>query len=168
MLSQVGTPEKVLTNICETSLVKSPFELYELENCYHGGGHGMMMNESYDLEKALAVCDLLPKKSSACWGGVFMENVMGFVAGRMPESNSRFRSDDLLAPCDEIEEKYRDSCYVYHHVYLVDVYSTSARNLVEICLGAGDHTESCLRGLVRAARDGDLEIEGAVSLVFCG
>ena len=146
-------PEAVLTTICESHSSKSSFVSYERDNCYHGGGHGLMMNESYNLDRALAVCETLESKASACWGGVFMENVMGFVDGRVPEENSSFRGDRPLAPCDVVADKYRHSCYVYHHVYLVHSYSTSVDDLVSVCLGAGEYTTVCLRGLVRAVRD---------------
>ena len=150
---QAELPDVVLTTICESHSSKSSFESYERDNCYHGGGHGLMMNESYDLDRALAVCDLLSSKASACWGGVFMENVMGFVDGRVPEEHSSFDESNPLAPCDIVDEKYRNSCYLYHRVYLVHQYSDSVDDLVRVCLGAGDHVAVCLQGLVRAVRD---------------
>ena len=148
------SPIEALVSICETSSTSS-FESYERENCYHGGGHGVMMNESYDLEKALSICDeLLGDRQSDCWGGVFMENVGGFVGGRIEEEFNSFKPDVPLAPCNVVEDRYRDGCYLYHYVYLVEAYSTSPQDLLKLCLSAEGHVESCLQGVIRAVQAG--------------
>lgn len=53
-----------------------------LFQCVHGMGHGLTSLNGYDLEKALAGCDLLDAvwEQDACYGGVFMENIVQATA----------------------------------------------------------------------------------------
>ena len=144
-LSQVVSPGLALTSICDSFKEGS----YDKSSCYHGGGHGLMMNESYDLDRALSVCDSLPSYQSDCETGVFMENAIGFVAGRVPPERALFLpGENWLAPCDSIERKYRRYCYAYHfRNYLPYMYSARSDDLIAVCLGAGKDKETCLGGL---------------------
>ena len=148
-LLHVVSPVDALIGICEVSVGSD----HDKGNCYHGGGHGIMQNEGYDLNSALFVCDSLPDHQSICRTGVFMENAMGFVAGRIPEENNTFREDNLYAPCDAVEEKNRGVCYAYHHrIYLPSVISDfSVDSLVRLCLNGEEvDVEACFNGLFEA------------------
>ena len=147
-LSQVDSPASALISICD-SFGKNT---HDRGSCYHGGGHGLMMNESYDLDRALVVCRSLPAYQVDCYSGVFMENAIGFVAGRVPlEHNLFMPEENWTAPCDSLERRYRWYCYAYHHRnYLPYTYSAHSGDLVQLCLGAGEDVEVCLRGLAEA------------------
>lgn len=147
-MTKVDSPAEALISVCENMPAEPMFDRV---NCYHGGGHGMMMNESYNLDRALEVCDSLPDyfMRQNCWGGVFMENTNGFLGGRIEEEFNTFRPDNPLAPCDSLADKYRHECYILHADYLINNYSTSLDDLIAVCLGAGLHTEVCLRGVAR-------------------
>ena len=141
---------EIITRICDT------FDDTERDRktaCFHAGGHGIMMSVSYDLEKGLLVCRNLANYSYQvqCEGGVFMENAMGMAGNRIPQENSSFSADNLLAPCEKIKsEKSSKLCYEFHHrIYLPSVYSTRAEDLVALCLSS-ENTESCLSGLAGA------------------
>ncbi len=167
-MTKVDSPTDVLVSICENA---SNGPKFDKVNCYHGGGHGVMMNESYNLDKALSVCDSLPADFMRrdCWGGVFMENNNRFRNGLVADEQSTFRSDNPRAPCDSVADKYRHSCWILHADYLINAYSTSLDDLIDVCLGAGDYVEGCLHGVARIfsaerqdviLRGSDIEIEG--------
>jgi hypothetical protein len=50
--------------------------------CLHGMGHGVMLVHDNHLPRALAGCDLLSDswEQEVCYGGAFMESVMGVIA----------------------------------------------------------------------------------------
>ena len=144
---KAGSPTKALLSICEGMPHALPFDKV---NCYHGGGHGIMMNESYNLERALLMCDSLPSTAQTdCFGGVFMENTNGFKNNIVEEDRSTFRSDNPRAPCDSVADKYAHECWILHADYLIEAYSTSLDELIAVCLGASDYVEVCLRGVAR-------------------
>ena len=149
-----GYPEDLLvamfTDICEASGDAVSVRANRF-NCYHGIGHGLMMHENYNLHKALVICDTLEGwRSSQCLDGVFMENAIGSIAGRVPEEYISFREDNLLAPCDAVERKYRSNCYSAHYLHYVSkVHDFSLVHLIDVCRGAGEDASSCFRGLAR-------------------
>ena len=160
MVQLVSSPAEALMIIC------SPTEdtiHNDTANCYHGGGHGIMMDASYNLDEALAVCDELePSDIGNCYGGVFMESGKGFTGGRVPTENDiYYQNDNLLAPCDSLEKKYRHACYSSHFMYYVQVVvPVSVEKMLTICQGAGDDFKSCLLGAMR------LFIEGSQDTVL--
>lgn len=146
-ITRADSPSEALISICENMPVGPRFNTM---HCYHGGGHGIMMNESYNLYRALEVCDALPESViGSCWGGVFMENTNGFKRGFSDGEMNTFSEDNPLAPCDSVPYKYRGECYILHADYLIEGQTTSLDRLIDICLGAGDHTKACLRGVAR-------------------
>ena len=144
-LTKVSSPAEAVTNICE-SLPDKP--AIGRPNCYHGSGHGVMMNESYDLGIALAVCDMVPD-SDSCWTGVFMENVNGYLSGRIQEQypeNYSFSVNNPLTPCDTVDERYREYCYRQHMPYLARYFRYDLQKVIDSCLTAEEHVGSCVWG----------------------
>jgi len=122
------------------------------EQCYHGSGHGVMMQEGYHLKNALTACReiSIADDQEGCISGVFMENALGFVAGRVPPENAVFLPhENWLAPCDSIEHSYKHVCYHYHHRrYLPYLYSAHLDDLVGVCFSAkGEDVELCFAAL---------------------
>jgi hypothetical protein len=109
--------------------------------CLHGVGHGVMLVHDNHLPRALASCDLLSGRweREVCYGGAFMENVMGVVAphhdhvAAAPDADDpgghhdhhahhghhdaaaepfpAIDPDDLHYPCSVLDERYRMACY---------------------------------------------------------
>jgi hypothetical protein len=83
--------------------------------CVHGMGHGLTMYFDHDLFKALSACNVLLTAwdQESCYGGVFMENIMGYAAAAGHHHHRVFlKSDDPLYPCNAVKQKYRGACYL--------------------------------------------------------
>ncbi|MGH7702729.1 MAG: hypothetical protein ACREMO_06520, partial [Gemmatimonadales bacterium] len=111
--------------------------------CVHGMGHGLTMFYDHDLPRALTGCDLLEKPwdRESCYGGAFMENVVGTSMphhhagassaagmehdGQMADhDHAGMQMDKPMAPkfkprdpkdpyypCSVVGGKYLDACY---------------------------------------------------------
>jgi hypothetical protein len=94
--------------------------------CVHGMGHGLTMFYGRDLPRALGGCDLLADEwdRQSCYGGAFMENVVGAAAGAhgahapaghaAADAPTPFRardSTDPYYPCSVVGARYQRSCY---------------------------------------------------------
>ena len=116
--------------------------------CYHGVGHGVMMQQAYDLDASLATCDSFNERSAqeGCWQGVFMENVNGKTTG-YAEREGIFSDTDPLAPCNTMAAEYRQQCYVNHAGYLMQLFDNNLALGTASCLKARDWTSDCMQGL---------------------
>lgn len=115
--------------------------------CYHGVGHGVMMAQAYDLLGSLAICDSLANSTAyeGCWQGVFMENANAYMRG---EARKDIFSEDPLAPCNTVEEKYRHECFINHAGPLILFFKNDVKNATAACLNApGGHISSCLQSI---------------------
>ncbi|MDA1334584.1 MAG: hypothetical protein O2794_01040 [bacterium] len=115
--------------------------------CYHGVGHGVMMQQAYDLQASLDTCDSLDGLSAqdGCWQGVFMENTNAGMSGEARAG--LFSLEDPLAPCNQVEDKYRNECYLNHAGYLMKFFGNDIRRGAHSCLEAGEWIPSCLQSL---------------------
>ena len=139
---KVNDPVAVATDICES--LPEGTSRKEKWYCYHGAGHVFMINEAYDINRSLQLCLSLDEPwAEACWQGLFMENAIKGYENR--EEN--FREEDPLYPCNAVQDKFKPQCYINHHSHLLDHYSTSLNDLIEVCLYAGDFAEHCLGGV---------------------
>lgn len=67
-----------LKNICEPILKNNPLAAVD---CFHGLGHAILIEEDYDTQKAVALCDSITsdkKMLSMCHTGVFMEMLRSY------------------------------------------------------------------------------------------
>ena len=140
-LPKASSPAEAVTNICE-SLPEIP--TIGRPNCYHGSGHGVMMNVSYNLHEAIVICDATLDPYS-CSTGIMMENASGYVSGRIqdlyPENNS-FEENNPQAPCDTLTDTiHRRTCYRQHMPYLAKYFDYDLREVVGVCLAAPMHTD---------------------------
>lgn len=143
-LREYSDPLSAAITICKDT----PQNAYEDKfYCYHGVGHGFMTFSAYNLKNALSLCDQLPFMEAryTCWEGVFMENSNGFSEGL--EGEMGLDENDLLAPCNRIEEKYRTLCYKEHGTYLMMHSNMSIPEASHVCLGAGDSIYDCMTSL---------------------
>lgn len=136
--------------VCDPSKMKDKPAKF-LFYCYHGVGHGLMMAKAYDLKASLDVCDgfIGDQEKNGCYQGVFMENVVGFRNGTA--RSAAFSDKDLLAPCNGLDAKYRQQCYLNHGGYLAARAGSGAGAAERAslpCLKAeGNDVHTCLRSV---------------------
>lgn len=131
-LSQTNSYEEAALKICENTPADKP-KLYAY--CYHGVGHGLMMAFAYNLDKALNICNNLPRNAiQSCWQGTFMEN-SNLAVGDQSKVRG-FSSRDPLAPCNKVEDRYVWQCYINHAGYLMMVTNLDFKKAAQICLSS--------------------------------
>ncbi len=94
----------------------NPYGLGRLE-CVHGIGHGLAIAYDYEVFSAVKRCDEFQTEveKRLCYEGLFMENID-------PDSSFARKSldeNDLLFPCNQLEEKYAGACYYYQISYIL-------------------------------------------------
>ena len=99
---------QIIPILCDT--VEGP--RYVRLNCFHGLGHGLLVNRDYNLSSALADCELVPnqREKEVCWGGVFMENA---VPKHLKGPAVPQRLADIFSFCNQVDEKYKRECYFF-------------------------------------------------------
>ena len=113
--------------------------------CFHGIGHGLMYLTENDLPRALRLCESLSTKKEIvnCQNGVFMEN-----SNSNPEHPSKYlKEGDTVYPCDTLDKKYHDSCYLYQSYRLIQI-GKSWKKIFQLCYTfPKDHWDQCFRAL---------------------
>lgn len=140
VLSNTDTTKDAATLICESiDGSKPPKSRFY---CYHGVGHGVMMARANDIFESVKECDTLVDATAqdGCWQGAFMENVN---AGMKGEAKSNvFSETDPLAPCSNIDEKYRHECFINHAGWLMRFFANNTAKASASCLKAPDANRS--------------------------
>lgn len=82
--------------------------------CLHGLGHGLTLAFDHNLLRPLRYCDFLSSQwdQRACYGGVFMENVIWSLNADEETGGEGVIEQDLHYPCNAIDEKYRTDCWL--------------------------------------------------------
>lgn len=106
-----------LNDLCAKIPGKDSYS-FDYYNCVHGLGHGIMAITRNELFESLALCDHLAGnwERESCFGGVFMENVM---ADNRNHFTKYLKTDDLVYPCNAVDEKYRYQCYLMQTSYML-------------------------------------------------
>lgn len=97
---------KDMASLCNAVVGTGQSRFVEFQ-CLHGLGHGLTLYFDHEIFKALEYCDYLPADwhRSSCYSGVFMENIVY-------EGWSYLSDYDPLYPCNSVQEKYQDACYI--------------------------------------------------------
>lgn len=145
-LVMVKPAKKAIDLICGAldNQYSTKFKFY----CYHGVGHGVMDAQAYDLKASLDLCDTLddPMGQDGCWQGAFMENVNAGMRGEAKKDI--FSQTDPLAPCNKVDEKYRQECFINHSGWLMIFFKNDIKKASASCLKApGNYDVSCLNSL---------------------
>jgi hypothetical protein len=121
-----------------------------LFQCLHGLGHAIEYASGYALRPSLSICDELSSDfaQSSCWGGVFMENLVS----ASPDVRDVSPTDPLY-PCDDVDDRYRDQCYLNQTSRMFDMGLDPAK-ILDACRGAGTHAEACVQSLGRDISNG--------------
>ena len=121
----------------------------EGNTCYHKMGHMFMKYGSHEFDPTLSLCDsLVSEFQSHCWDGVFMEGVNEELLGNFLSSDVNVTS--VLAPCNMIDEQYKEMCYKNHGPYMLEYFKDSSEALAS-CNRAGKYAEVCRHSVMDAS-----------------
>jgi len=132
--------------------------------CNHGVGHALALVYEYDVLSAAKRCEDFDGKweQNSCFEGVFMENTQEVLENK----GGAYDEDDILYPCNSMEEKYAHPC-LYHHASFILQEKGSINGAFDVC----DQIENsmlakrCYLGLGRQIGVGFLENMGKLHSV---
>ncbi len=133
--------------ICSSEL--NPFFSHQ---CLHGIGHGLMAWASYDLPEALTSCELLPTPSAieSCYTGVFMENIVGGLTDKKSEHFTKYLSDDPQFPCNQVNDKYKNSCYFLQTSRMLQIFGVDFKKVADTCSATPENYQrTCFESMGR-------------------
>lgn len=144
-------PEKFITlvqNVCEDNFSSPDLPSGMRSNCYHGLGHAFMLITDNNLDESLKYCDYL-LATEPCYTGAFMENVGGKQVGRSNHpSKLSYNPNNPDYPCNVLNEKYKDKCYVYKGIFNVVRTAGDFRQSFKDCLKVtSKYQEKCFWGV---------------------
>lgn len=125
--------------------------MFDYFNCVHGLGHGFMALTKNELFDSLHLCDNLEGwwEKESCYGGVFMENVM---ADTRNHQTKYLKPENLLYPCDAVEDAYKHQCYLMITSYALTKNGHDFANLFTLCTRAEqEYQDICVQSIGRDA-----------------
>lgn len=147
---------------------------YEALECWHGLGHGLMVQFRGDAPRALSLCDALqtPLARRECQDGVFMERASRAVGlatldveaghahgGEGAPASAPMSKAELRRLCEDVEARYQPSCWLYQPAPLAAVHGMDPGVVLRGCDAApAAAVGDCYRGfgkLYLAWRNGD-------------
>jgi hypothetical protein len=113
--------------------------------CLHGLGHAILFFSAYQLQSSLDICDALGDdwSRSSCYGGVFMENVSNAT-----NEKKNFSPTDYHAPCNQLDARYRQECYIMQTSRMMEM-GLSTERMLEECAKAGAYRVPCTQSIGR-------------------
>lgn len=131
---------------------------YDVFECLHGVGHGVLAYLDYDMPGALEQCDQLVNEysQSSCMGGVFMENVLtgqGLGADKA-EHETKWVSKDPHFPCNAIDQReiVQLQCYRMQTSWMLWLNGYDFDDAARECQDAAPaHVRTCFRSYGRDA-----------------
>lgn len=137
--------------ICESMPGRDRYS-FDYYNCVHGIGHGLMAITGDDLRASLGLCDALTGswEKRSCYGGVFMQNTINEDFG---EHGSDFKADDPAYPCDDVAERYKESCYLTQTSHMLVALGRDFSKVFAACAAIPDraYLDTCYRSVGRDA-----------------
>ncbi len=121
--------QQALKTACSPSA--SVFDLWQ---CYHGLGHGIMLVSLENVQKSITTCDTLPTTFSqnACINGVLMQHfVVTDHDGYVPKVNPT-----SLLDCRVLAKAYKSDCYNYAPTAYLTIHAGQYRDALRWCSGA--------------------------------
>lgn len=121
-----------LPTVCE-DFYKSGRYSFDHYNCVHGMGHGLMALQDGELFVSLKQCDGYTDdwERSSCYGGVYMENVMNEI--NPGKHSSYLKQDDPMYPCNAVEQKYKEQCYLMQTSHALLVVGQDYNKVFQLC-----------------------------------
>jgi hypothetical protein len=132
--------DKRITTVCSTYRKNQNQDHY---NCVHGLGHGLMAINGNDLPASLRICDHFKDswESSACYSGVFMENIASEINQGHP--TSYLKTGQPLYPCTDVADKYKTECYANQMLHVTRVVNNDYSKMFQLCEAAGSFQQTC-------------------------
>jgi hypothetical protein len=136
---------------------------YEVLECWHGLGHGLMVHFKGDFSQAVPLCDRLQPETARreCTDGIFMERAIRAVGtpsinvgtgpamghgghggghahgahgdSQPPAAPARLSNAELQQLCTAVDARYQPSCWAYQSVALFDVVGVDADAVLRAC-----------------------------------
>jgi hypothetical protein len=149
---------------------------YEVLECWHGLGHGLMVQARGDIRQALPLCDAAeaPSWRRECQDGVFMEQAVRAAApasapaadgqahgahGAPAAPAAPLSATQLQRLCGGVDARYQRSCWLYQPAILIAIHGPDPGPVLRACDGApAAAVGDCYRGYGKAflaARSGD-------------
>jgi hypothetical protein len=143
---------------------------YAVLECWHGLGHGLMVQAAGDVRQALPLCDALESAGwrRECQDGVFMERTLRAMApavsvahgaagghasgghahgGGAAASAEPLSNEQLARQCDGVDARYQPSCWLYQPSPLVRIHGLDAAAVLRACDRApAGAVDDCYRG----------------------
>ena len=133
MLDKIGRDNfpKTLNTDCSTLPGKATYS-FDYFNCVHGLGHAVMDFNNDEIFDALKMCDSLDGswEKASCYGGVFMENV---IIDNKNHFTKYLKKDDLLYPCDAVDQPYKQQCYLMQTSYALKINNGDFKATFALC-----------------------------------
>ena len=148
-----GGGDKLLTtlnSICDEIAGKERYA-YAYFACVHGIGHGLMAYFDHDVPLSLAGCATLQGtwEQGSCYGGVFMENV---TADSLEVPSKYLDANDLLYPCNALDDEYRYTCYQFQTSYMLKIFGGDFARTFDTCRAVEEkYRNTCFESLGRDA-----------------
>jgi hypothetical protein len=137
-----------------------PFDLWQ---CNHGLGHGLMYYTDGSLAEALSLCSevVAPPHVSDCQNGVYMELFNGeFLAGENTVLSEYDNNPFAICQAQEVAVGF---CYTYIPVYLSGVLDMEYVDIFDICSNAGlMYQDNCVVGVGAEAMKRNMSEPGNV------
>ncbi len=144
---------------------QTDFEIYA---CLHGVGHGVMLYTNYKLHESLDLCALLEGwyAQESCYGGVYMENVVGYADSLSPTAAGGHHGhgghdepptfwvdpDVPEYPCNVVDDRYGDACWRMQTSLILRFNGGDFRATSEVCEEkAGKFRLACFNSVGRDA-----------------
>ncbi|HEX2149460.1 MAG TPA: CopD family protein, partial [Actinomycetota bacterium] len=118
-------------------------------NCVHGVGHGIMLRFEADLFASIPYCEKYRDQweLSSCISGAIMQNVVSAQEGH---TGATFREGDLVYPCNEIANQYKDECFGMQTSYILWQSNQDLAKGFEICdTVEADFADDCYQSMGR-------------------
>ena len=121
--------------------------------CLHGVGHGVMAWTNYEIHQALDLCATVPggrTDQGSCYGGVYMENVVGGLTAVMGHTTQWLRDDDPVYPCNVVKPEYQPDCYLFQTSRMSQLLNYDFAAVSKLCTQAPSPSQqSCWSSLGR-------------------
>lgn len=123
---------------------------FQLWQCYHGVGHGLMYLTDGDLDKSLSLCTDVVKESSVldCQNGVFMEVFNGEF---LPHESEYVDAQNPFSVCLRYDA-LKSTCYMYAPIYLSENQKMPYSDILKVCDQIDStYRDYCISGVISEA-----------------
>ena len=144
--NNISPTEIDISEICpEDSEHPHAIERWE---CLHGIGHGLTITHDYDIFAAVERCNEFEHgwESVSCAKGLFMENVNNYYRTGI----GTIKEDDVLFPCNTVDEKFAPPCYHYQVTHISKIKNGDVIEMFEECNKIPNFAKYCYRGMGKA------------------